>query len=313
MKVTRTAQYVMDTPTALAFQYESDIHEYEELLEREYINSLFHHLSAEMGRSFEEVQFVVWSHLGPDGMPKAITRDNGRRKVVLYLSDESGSVPYQLTKHASAVFKCYLPREFPEQQIFAMPLGYVAGLPESDPIGMDRRRHNVFFSGCVQKNRLAMASTLYQLATGHVSLTDGEALGEFHRTGDVDLSRAFPNSYIHFTSKFGSGLNGIEYAATLEQSKIALCPPGWKSNETFRHFEAMRAGCVVVSSPLPATRLYRGAPFVILDSWAELGNTVGALLKDLPRLRLLQEQTVAWWESVCSERATARFITSQLT
>lgn len=294
------------------FRFESDLHRYEDLLERHYIDALFYHLAHEMGSDFTEFEFLVWSHMGPGDVPESVSAHSGERRVVIHLSDESCSVPDCFANAPSAIFKCYLPREYPERRVFAMPLGYAATAPASRAIPVEHRTYNVFFSGCSQNDRLAMATALYRLANRNFSPPAPEALKEFCLSESANLSQAFPDSYIRFTSQFASGLSSAEYSTVLANSKIALCPPGWKSAETFRHFEAMRAGCVIVSGPLPDTRIYRGAPFVILEDWASLGDAVTELLSNPGQLQKLQKQTLSWWQSVCSEQAMARFIASQL-
>jgi hypothetical protein len=74
----------------------------------------------------------------------------------------------------------------------------------------------------------------------------------------------------------------------------------------------MRAGAVVVSGPLPDTHFYRGSPIVTVRSWMEGIARTKRLLSDPHELADLQAQTVAWWESVCSEDATARYMAKRL-
>jgi hypothetical protein len=98
----------------------------------------------------------------------------------------------------------------------------------------------------------------------------------------------------------------------LHSSKVALCPGGWKSNETFRLFEAMRAGCVIVTSVLPDVRLYRDAPLIQVSDWTKLESCVDDLIETPSRLAELQDATCAWWRDVCSEQAYAAYIAAIL-
>jgi len=74
----------------------------------------------------------------------------------------------------------------------------------------------------------------------------------------------------------------------------------------------MRAGCVLISDPLPETRLYRDAPIIRITNWQRLEETVSQLLRSPERMLELQRLTLAWWEDVCSEKATAAYIRAQL-
>jgi hypothetical protein len=59
---------------------------------------------------------------------------------------------------------------------------------------------------------------------------------------------------------------------------------------------------------MPATRFYSGAPFVIVPDWRTGIEHVRELLAGTDRLSELQAATVRWWNEVCSERATARWM-----
>ena len=108
------------------------------------------------------------------------------------------------------------------------------------------------------------------------------------------------------------GLPGEKYAEMLSNSKVALCPPGYHTPETFRHFEAMRAGTIVVSEPLPELDFYVGSPIVTVRNWGDARKAVSDLLGDIDALQERQEQTLHWWEQHCSERAVARRMASKL-
>jgi hypothetical protein len=87
---------------------------------------------------------------------------------------------------------------------------------------------------------------------------------------------------------------------------------GARSPETFRHIEAMRAGAVVISQPLPDTHFYRGSPIVSVENWKEGIHRAKQLLNDPLALADLQEATINWWETVCSEAATASYMRVRL-
>ena len=124
---------------------------------------------------------------------------------------------------------------------------------------------------------------------------------------NTDLSHAFPDSFVEFTGGYLQG-NVKTFSRMLHDSKIAICPSGFKSPETCRHFEAMRAGCVVISEPLPEHHFYQGSPMIMLDSWKDLEKTVESLLSNPAHLHEVHEKTLNWWKNVCSERATALYI-----
>jgi len=170
---------------------------------------------------------------------------------------------------------------------------------------------DLFFSGYLNRNRI----DLYKQFRPIRWLPKRDLIGRYPR----ELARrlvekvcpercfddVFPASSIRFTEWFGKGLEPAVYARTLADTKIALCPPGFVSNETIRHWEAMRLGCVVISAPLPPNRFYKDSPIIQLQDWSELKPLLSRLLANPAELYELHAKTVAWWHNRCSESAVA--------
>jgi hypothetical protein len=110
---------------------------------------------------------------------------------------------------------------------------------------------------------------------------------------------------------FAKGLNRYEYSLEMMDTKICLAPRG-SSLETYRLFEAMRSGCVVVADRLPQQWYYEGVPAIFVDDWSELQSVVATLLNDPARLQDLSEKALAWWKSVASPVAVAKRISSEM-
>jgi hypothetical protein len=102
-----------------------------------------------------------------------------------------------------------------------------------------------------------------------------------------------------------------EYSHALMDSRIALVPRG-ATTETHRFFQALKYGCVVVTDAVPPIWFYERAPMVRLRRWSELDGALAPLLAEPERLEALHRQSLAWWESVCSEEAVGRFMAHTL-
>jgi hypothetical protein len=300
------------------FLFESSINNYEGLLERDYLESIYGYLHAELGRKMDEYEFLLWSDTGDGHYPTCVQPETSKKRVLIHISDETSSVPLHLAGLFTAIFKCFLHRDYPTEGIYGLPLGYASGIPNPRGFPIQGRKFNVCFVGCLQTNRFGLATILSKLAR---SSEDRSTIGAARMVEDGstagavlgDFSRAFPRSFIRFTSGFAKGLGRTKYGAILGDSKIALCPAGWKSSETFRHFEAMREGCILVSDVLPNTRIYRNAPIIQVRDWRSLDTIVSDLLRDTGRMVELQRLSLEWWNNVCSEKAVAAFIASQVT
>jgi hypothetical protein len=100
---------------------------------------------------------------------------------------------------------------------------------------------------------------------------------------------------------------GDRYTEIMADTRIALAPRG-SSVETYRFFEAMRQGCVVICDRLPPHWFYLGCPAVQIDDWGNLEAEVKALSADPERLKDLHRRSLAWWDEKLSERAIAHAI-----
>lgn len=101
------------------------------------------------------------------------------------------------------------------------------------------------------------------------------------------------------------------YSRELMDAQIVLAPRGG-SVETYRFFEALRAGCVVITEPLPDTWFYSGSPAVTIRRWRDLPAVLDGLLGSPTGLRERAAASLAWWRDRCSEQALAAHMAAQL-
>ena len=103
----------------------------------------------------------------------------------------------------------------------------------------------------------------------------------------------------------------VEYSERVMNTRISVAPRG-TSYETFRFFEALRFGCVVITEFLPETWFYEGAPVVRLSDWGDLERVVSDLLQNPDKLAAMHRNTLEWWQDVCSEEALGTFLAAKL-
>lgn len=101
------------------------------------------------------------------------------------------------------------------------------------------------------------------------------------------------------------------YSDLLAQTRLCLVPRG-NSPETFRFFEALRAGCIPICDSLPDHWFYRGAPVVSVRRWNELSSVLAPLLADPVATEQLHRASVEWWQSRCSEEAVGRYMADRI-
>lgn len=286
---------------------------FEELNESEFIEKIFRYLVQDFQSGFSEYDFYIFSNHDINIIPESSTFSNGRKKVLLYFSEERGEDPVHLSEKYHAIFKSYIPEVSSSANVFPLALGYVKGVEELPIKPIRDRKYNVFFRGNLNESRLPFYKSFSILSRLLPDTLKGKRfLIKYLVKWKSDYSHYFPNSIIYFNNSFKSGFTPSEYAEVLTDSKIVLCPAGFSSSECFRHYEAMRAGCVIVSERLPDNELYADSPIIQISDWQEGLKIAEELIQNPVEMQNLQDKAVSWWKDRWSEKATANYIKRKL-
>jgi hypothetical protein len=108
------------------------------------------------------------------------------------------------------------------------------------------------------------------------------------------------------------GLSIQNYQYLINNSKIALCPTGFFVNQTYRHYEALRGGCVALSLELPKCPFLKDSPIIQVETWEKGLKLVKKILNDPDLLEEISKQGVTYYENNCSEAAAAKYIRQRL-
>ncbi|MBY0226960.1 MAG: hypothetical protein K2Q28_14245 [Hyphomicrobium sp.] len=280
---------------------------WEALVETQYFVDFLSELERSLEHKFASYAFFVLSSQALAVDPHSLKHEHPR-KVLFHISDENGVVPTQWQNDYHAIFKSYIKQDRPAQNIFSFPVGCVNGVIFETPKSVAERPFNVFYSGNLNANRLSLYTALHPRLRYRAKQAAAEEVRRTISTLPRVFDQTWADSYIRFTDGFLRGLSRAEYGRRLLDSRIVLCPMGFRSPETFRHMEALRAGAVLVSEYLPNTRLYRDSPILTIKDWRVAIDTVTNLIKDQDRLAELQLRSLQWWDEVCSPKATARYV-----
>jgi hypothetical protein len=171
-------------------------------------------------------------------------------------------------------------------------------------VPIEQRPTDLFFAGSVEHK----ASLRHRL--GPKTLTRRDMLAAVQR-----LARHRPDLRldVRLTPDFGTSAAAPpgDLSRGLMDSKVCLAPRG-TSVETFRLFEGLRAGCVVVGGRLPPHPFYAGAPVIQVDRWSELDQALLPVLDQPAELRRRHADALSWWRERCSEDAVGRFLAERL-
>jgi hypothetical protein len=189
-----------------------------------------------------------------------------------------------------------------------LPLGYAR---QTDLPGkpFESRRYLVGFLGSIE-NRAYRRFSPKRLVATPKAIARSRMAYSLQKLAAWERESVFYGTTASFTESTMTGA-GDRYTEIMADTKIALAPRG-SSVETYRFFEAMRQGCVVICDRLPPHWFYVGCPAIQIDDWSNLETEVKALSADPERLADLHRRSLAWWDEKLSERAVAQVIATCL-
>jgi hypothetical protein len=193
--------------------------------------------------------------------------------------------------------------------IYDIPPGYYNST-ELPIVPIASRSHDVFFNGSISHDRYSIRSIKYWLKTPKVysretMVRNLQKIQAKHPEIKIKLSMKFKYAAID------PGTEPCTYSQDMMQTKICCVPRGTTA-ETYRFFEAMRYGCIIITEVLPARWFYQGAPIIQLRNWNDLESVLHNLLADPALMESLHQQTLNWWTEKCSEAASGQYIAEQI-
>jgi hypothetical protein len=202
--------------------------------------------------------------------------------VVIIVSDELYRIPKNIP--ALAVFKQYVAND--DRYSIPFPLGVRTGFPNLPVQPIKDRSIDIGFVGQGYPHRLSFLNRL---------------------RNHPELKRY----NIHFNCE--GGIPITEYAKLLNNTKISICLPGYLGPETFRYYESIKSGCIIVSAKMPANALYQPDPGFQVNDINDVDRLAGILssvLEQRAEHDLLQQRSLATWEQRYSPQAVANAISN---
>lgn len=282
---------------------------FDKINEREYLNELFLELKAEQGEDFAKYNYYTLFSTNPlvNHYSASLPHKN---KVLFWFSEESGNFPTQLANQYFIIFKSYIQKE--NINVYSNPLGYVNEFKEQREKKAKGRDINIFFSGNLNSNRRLLHQFLFfrkfKMLKFLKVLPNKILVRLFKRLGNVNLNRK--NCIFLFSKAFKSGLVYSDYYQYLLRTKFILCPKGFHSNETFRHFEALHTGGVIISETMPDVPIYKGAPFITYKDNCELNQIFNKIERNEIDYNLLAEAHKTFYQSNFNVKVIAQTVSN---
>lgn len=271
-------------------------------LEAKYLKGIFYNLYNNLGKKvFSDINF----NLIFDNQKLKITGNLNKLNIYVII-DEHQRLRFDLYDGKNIIFQAYYSEQkfkSAYNKLFPFPLGYNGKLDLDNSVSFADRNINVFFSGNLHKGRSNMYNYygLFKYMPFSLQHRLQSCLG-------VTYDRKYPDSYIRFTNGFLKGLDYEGYANYIRNSKIILTPSGSCSEECFRHYEALKCGCVVISDKLPENPFLTNSPIIQVDNWKQADQIIKELLNTPDELYALHQASLRWWEDMVSEQAVARYM-----
>lgn len=213
-----------------------------------------------------------------------------------------------LLKYTFIRFRSLLSSTVKIAPVYDIPLGYYNQLdfPIKD---IRSRRYDVSFAGSVVHESYPVWSVKRWLDTPKSAsrkkmIAALDKIKKEHPEFRVKLS---------ITSGFEAAwsADASSYSQEMMDTKICLVPRG-ATLETFRFFEALRYGCVVITEALPSRWFYDGSPAVRVKNWTDLQWTLKKLIGDERLMQRKHQESLEWWRNKCSEAAVGTYIAEKL-
>jgi hypothetical protein len=257
---------------------------------------------------FKDYLFIMYGNNGNElPLSRYIQHD---KKVLIWRSNENKlNRVDELKKQYKHIFTNYY---WNDTKSTSLQLGYHTQTKNKKIIPIKERLFNTTFTGCLNRNRIELASLVTNIPIKWIGL--GLL---FYKKFTLKILNnlvkyKYPKDYYQFNDGFNNGLDEEDYNFILRNSKIALCPKGWVNTETFRLYEAMKWGCVVISEELPDRSYYKDIPIIQVKDWREGLKISNELINNKTKLEEMSKKNLQYYKDNLSPQATANLIVDKL-
>lgn len=255
--------------------------------------------------NFNDYLFIVYNHLGTT-LP-ASRNFKHDKKILFWEAGTYRRQPFdEIKDDYLSIFSTHAKSR--HKVVHSIPLGYWDSKVDGRIIEMPERMYDISFTGCLNRNRVHLASLLSGRSKEWIALG---LLKRQKKTLEI-INRIvqwrYTNDYFMFTEDFGAGLDKEKYTYILRNSKVILSPRGWISTECFRMYEAMKMGCAVITETLPDREYYKNIPVIQIDKWKDGLKIARELLKDKDKLEKIGKKNLEFYKNNFHPRAVAKNI-----
>ncbi len=186
-----------------------------------------------------------------------------------------------------------------------LPLGYHSQV-ELPQIPMADRPLDTFFAGQVATPPQVGYQRLLSSSKIEARRQIWQVLQALQKEGKWRLDLGTLSAGDGKVQAFGS------YSEKMMQSRICVAPRGSMA-DTFRAFEGLRAGCLVVANALPKDAfMYPRAPLLYVSHWRQIKDILERYARDINALEGWREKSLAWWHNRLRPQVMAVYVAQHL-
>jgi hypothetical protein len=194
-----------------------------------------------------------------------------------------------------------------EPLVIDIPLGYHSQV-ELPQVPMAERTLDMFFAGQI-RHAIPKSDYRYYVSTSKWVAREQlwDILVALKKKGDwhIDLGAIAADQQKEMPQAFNS------YSEKMMNSRICLSPRGAVA-ETFRSFEGLRAGCMVIGNLVPPASFLAKAPIHIVQHWSELEPMLKKYARNINFLEGVREKSLAFWNEHLSPDRIADYLADSL-
>lgn len=253
---------------------------------------------------FDDYLFIFWGN-NSDGLP--LSRHLPHPKKVLIWGSNENKV-HNLTELKSQYHHIFANYCWNEDNVTSLPLGNHTYVDDWTPLPMKERLFNVSFTGCLNRNRIQLASEITGLSIPIIGFGLRWMKRQTLAILNTIASYKHPRDFFRFNPDFNKGLSSKDYHFFLRHTKIALVPRGWVNTETFRLYEAMKWGCVIITEELPDREYYKNLPIIQVPDWDTGYKIARDLTGNVNELERISMETIQRYNEQLSGLAVGKLM-----
>jgi hypothetical protein len=194
-----------------------------------------------------------------------------------------------------------------KENVISIPLYGYRYLPmEIKPI--QEREYDMSFMGSIFHNHNRKGAWIRQILKTPKILSRTKAIGTMEKLKDKysiyhKATVFFPHSDRESEEK--------NYSEILMNTKICICPRG-TNLETFRYFEGLRYGCIIIAEDQPDYEYLKESPAIILKSWDDLPGILSNLYKNKELMENLHKKGMEYFARECESNVLAEQISKDI-